>query len=63
MKKDNHTYINKNFKMLESSLYDLCTDFILFLDQLLNLDVITNKEYEELSKEKRSFTNSKGKPL
>lgn len=49
--------------MLESSLYDLCTDFILFLDQLLNLDVITNKEYEELSKEKRSFTNSKGKPL
>jgi len=63
MKKENHTYINKNIKMLESSLYDLCTDFILFLDQLLNLDVITNKEYEELSKEKRSFTNSKGKPL
>lgn len=59
MKRNRIKNTSKKMETIEKSLYDLCVDFMKYLEQLMNSGKILKEEYEIYSQLKQEFIQQK----
>jgi len=59
MKRNRIENTSKKMETIEKSLYDLCVDFMKYLEQLMNSGKILKEEYEIYSQLKQEFIQQK----
>jgi hypothetical protein len=59
MKRNRIENTSKKIETIEKSLYDLCVDFMKYLEQLMNSGKILKEEYEIYSQLKQEFIQQK----